>query len=117
MNGSLPSNMLDIKLKRGSAGLGFNIVGGVDQEYVLNDSGIYVSKIKDDGAAATVDLFRMAGEDVQLLVLKRPPHSNGPLGSGPDPNAPLSALGILVVLAGAAALCAFIYMRQQRRPF
>ncbi|KAK5886824.1 hypothetical protein CesoFtcFv8_017823 [Champsocephalus esox] len=143
MNGSLPSNMLDIKLKRGSAGLGFNIVGGMDQEYVLNDSGIYVSKIKNDGAAgmdgrlnegdkilaingvqleglthkATVDLFRMAGEDVQLLVLKRSPHSNGPLGSGPDPNAPLSALGILVVLAGAAALCAFIYMRQQRRPF
>lgn len=33
-------------------GLGFNIVGGVDQQYVLNDSGIYVSKIKEDGAAA-----------------------------------------------------------------
>lgn len=33
-------------------GLGFNIVGGVDQNYVLNDSGIYVSKIKEDGAAA-----------------------------------------------------------------
>lgn len=34
------------------AGLGFNIVGGVDQQYVVNDSGIYVSKIKGDGAAA-----------------------------------------------------------------
>lgn len=33
-------------------GLGFNIVGGVDQQYVYNDSGIYVSKIKEDGAAA-----------------------------------------------------------------
>lgn len=33
-------------------GLGFNIVGGVDQQYVVNDSGIYVSKIKEDGAAA-----------------------------------------------------------------
>lgn len=33
-------------------GLGFNIVGGVDQHYVANDSGIYVSKIKEDGAAA-----------------------------------------------------------------
>lgn len=33
-------------------GLGFNIVGGVDQQYVMNDSGIYVSKIKEDGAAA-----------------------------------------------------------------
>lgn len=33
-------------------GLGFNIVGGVDQQYVVADSGIYVSKIKEDGAAA-----------------------------------------------------------------
>lgn len=32
--------------------MGFNIVGGVDQHYVANDSGIYVSKIKEDGAAA-----------------------------------------------------------------
>lgn len=33
-------------------GLGFNIVGGVDQQYVVHDNGIYVSKIKEDGAAA-----------------------------------------------------------------
>lgn len=33
-------------------GLGFNIIGGVDQEYAANDVGIYVSKIKEDGAAA-----------------------------------------------------------------
>lgn len=35
-----------------SQGLGFNIVGGLDQQYVLNDSGIYVAKIKENGAAA-----------------------------------------------------------------
>lgn len=35
-----------------SPGLGFNIVGGLDQQYVLNDSGIYVAKIKENGAAA-----------------------------------------------------------------
>lgn len=35
-----------------SPGLGFNIVGGLDQQYVMNDSGIYVAKIKEDGAAA-----------------------------------------------------------------
>lgn len=54
MNGSAYSapKVLDIKLKRGPAGLGFNIVGGLDQQYVLNDSGIYVAKIKEDGAAA-----------------------------------------------------------------
>lgn len=32
-------------------GLGFNIVGGTDQQYVSNDSSIYVSRIKKDGAA------------------------------------------------------------------
>lgn len=32
--------------------MGFNIVGGVDQQYVANDNGIYVAKIKEDGAAA-----------------------------------------------------------------
>lgn len=34
------------------SGLGFNIVGGVDQQYIMNDSGIYVAKIKENGAAA-----------------------------------------------------------------
>lgn len=34
------------------SGLGFNIVGGVDQQYVMNDSAIYVAKIKENGAAA-----------------------------------------------------------------
>ncbi|KAJ0008699.1 hypothetical protein NQD34_016114 [Periophthalmus magnuspinnatus] len=99
MNGSLHSSskVLDIKLKRGPSGLGFNIVGGVDQQYVVNDTGIYVSKIKEDGSAAedgrlqegdkilaingvnlenqthreVVDLFRTAGNDVHLKVLKR----------------------------------------------
>ncbi|XP_029092550.1 synaptojanin-2-binding protein isoform X1 [Monodon monoceros] len=33
-------------------GLGFNIVGGTDQQYVSNDSGIFVSRIKENGAAA-----------------------------------------------------------------
>eukprot|EP00064_Thunnus_orientalis_P014768 superscaffoldBa00002621_g14815 len=99
MNGSLHSspNVVDIQLKRGPAGLGFNIVGGVDQQFVVNDSGIYVSKIKEDGAAgldgrlkegdkilaingvkledqthkSAVELFRTAGEDVLLRVLKK----------------------------------------------
>uniref|UniRef100_A0A4W5NFQ3 Synaptojanin 2 binding protein n=1 Tax=Hucho hucho TaxID=62062 RepID=A0A4W5NFQ3_9TELE len=55
MNGSAmytAPTVLDIKLKRGPQGLGFNIVGGLDQQYVLNDSGIYVAKIKENGAAA-----------------------------------------------------------------
>lgn len=32
-------------------GLGFNIVGGTDQQYIANDNSIYVSWIKKDGAA------------------------------------------------------------------
>ncbi|XP_029806770.1 synaptojanin-2-binding protein isoform X3 [Suricata suricatta] len=42
----------EINLTRGPSGLGFNIVGGTDQQHVSNDSGIYVSRIKENGAAA-----------------------------------------------------------------
>nr|XP_034342126.1 synaptojanin-2-binding protein-like [Arvicanthis niloticus] len=42
----------EINLMRGPSGLDFNIVGGTDQQYVSNDSGIYISLIKEDGAAA-----------------------------------------------------------------
>ncbi|XP_030299661.1 synaptojanin-2-binding protein [Sparus aurata] len=146
MNGSVHSStsVVDIKLKRGPAGLGFNIVGGVDQQYVANDNGIYVAKIKEDGAAAldgrleegdkilaingvkledrthkhAVDLFRTAGENVELRVLKKTPHHmNGPTGSQPEHESSASSLGILVALAGVAAVCAFIYMRNLRKPF
>ncbi|NWI63593.1 SYJ2B protein, partial [Todus mexicanus] len=78
-------------------GLGFNIVGGTDQQYVSNDSSIYVSWIKKDGAAYldgrlregdkilaingkelknlrhkdAVELFRSAGYDVSLKIQRR----------------------------------------------
>uniref|UniRef100_A0A8D0KX12 Synaptojanin-2-binding protein n=1 Tax=Strix occidentalis caurina TaxID=311401 RepID=A0A8D0KX12_STROC len=78
-------------------GLGFNIVGGTDQQYVSNDSSIYVSRIKKDGAAYldgrlqegdkilavngrdlkdlqhkdAVELFRNAGCDVSLKIQRR----------------------------------------------
>ncbi|XP_042108635.1 synaptojanin-2-binding protein isoform X3 [Ovis aries] len=42
----------EINLTRGPSGLGFNIVGGTDQQYVSDDSGIFVSRIKENGAAA-----------------------------------------------------------------
>nr|7P73_A Chain A, Synaptojanin-2-binding protein,Annexin A2 [Homo sapiens]7P74_A Chain A, Synaptojanin-2-binding protein,Annexin A2 [Homo sapiens] len=87
----------EINLTRGPSGLGFNIVGGTDQQYVSNDSGIYVSRIKENGAAAldgrlqegdkilsvngqdlknllhqdAVDLFRNAGYAVSLRVQHR----------------------------------------------
>lgn len=148
MNGSLHSSskVVDIKLKRGPAGLGFNIVGGVDQQYVVNDSGIYVSKIKEDGSAGedgrlqegdkileinglnlenrthreVVDLFRTAGDDVELKVLKKSSrHMNGPFGSQPDHDSSMSSLGLVALLAAGAAIAAFIYFRgrQVRHPF
>nr|KAF6485607.1 hypothetical protein HJG63_010748 [Rousettus aegyptiacus] len=87
----------EINLTRGPSGLGFNIVGGTDQQYISNDSGIYVSRIKENGAAAldgrlqegdkilsvngqdlknllhqdAVDLFRNAGYAVSLRVQHR----------------------------------------------
>ncbi|XP_061098861.1 synaptojanin-2-binding protein isoform X2 [Conger conger] len=118
------------------AGLGFNIVGGVDQQHILNDSGIYVAKIKENGAAAldgrlqegdkileinghkleglshgaAVDLFRTAGEDVQLLVLKMP--INGP--SRPRPDAEPSSYTIgMWGLAAVAVAVAFVFVRYQ----
>ncbi|XP_070578254.1 synaptojanin-2-binding protein-like [Ptychodera flava] len=85
---------VEIELERGEAGLGFNIRGGTDQPYIANDDGIFVTKIRDDGAAAkdgtlqlgdkilkindqsvenvkhdtAVDLFIHAGNNVRLLV-------------------------------------------------
>ncbi|CAL8288981.1 unnamed protein product [Boreogadus saida] len=149
MNGSthLVANVVDIQLKRGPSGLGFNIVGGVDQQYVVNDNGIYVCKIKENGAAAldgrleegdkilaingnklencnhgvAVDLFRSAGEDILLQVQKKhPPHRNGPSSPDAGGDSALPALGVLVGVLGAAALMALLYLRFQptlRRPF
>ncbi|XP_047466733.1 synaptojanin-2-binding protein [Mugil cephalus] len=143
MNGSLHSSpgVVDIKLKRGPAGLGFNIVGGVDQQFVVNDNGIYVSKIKEDGAAAldgrlqegdkilaingvvledlthraVVELFRTAGEDVELRLLKKlPRHMNGPSGSQPEPSS-AGSLWAALALLGAATALAFIYVKNRRQ--
>lgn len=46
----------DIELHRGDDGLGFNIRGGTDAPYIKEDSGIFVTKIRDSGAAITVNL-------------------------------------------------------------
>ena len=44
----------EIELHRGDDGLGFNIRGGTDQPYVKEDCGIFVTKIRDSGAAKKV---------------------------------------------------------------
>ncbi|XP_028293942.1 synaptojanin-2-binding protein [Gouania willdenowi] len=144
MNGSVASSerVVDIKLRRGPAGLGFNIVGGLDQQYVENDSGIYVSKIKGDGAAGldgqlqegdkilaingvvlenrthkdAVELFRAAGENVELRVSKKLlHHMNGSTDSQADHPSTLSYQEVLLLLAGAVVIFAFIYRGSSRR--
>uniref|UniRef100_A0AAV2JHA9 Beta-mannosidase n=1 Tax=Knipowitschia caucasica TaxID=637954 RepID=A0AAV2JHA9_KNICA len=130
-------NLFEYKLQL-KKGLGFNIVGGVDQQYVVNDNGIYVSKIKEDGAAAedgrlqegdqivaingvnlknrkhkeVVDLFRTAGDDVELKVLKKSSrHMNGPFGSQPDQDSSISSMALLALFVAGASIAAFIYFR------
>ncbi|KAG9274981.1 synaptojanin-2-binding protein [Astyanax mexicanus] len=147
MNGSAlrTAAVLDIQLRRGPAGLGFNIVGGVDQQYLLEDSSIYVAKIKENGAAAldgrlqegdkilainghklenlthgaAVELFRSAGEDVQLQVQKRlPTTSNGPANPRPDRDSSQAVGAVTIAIMVAVAAIGFIiYKRYPRRPF
>ncbi|KAI7805777.1 synaptojanin-2-binding protein [Triplophysa rosa] len=149
MNGSAHSTpkVLDIHLKRGPAGLGFNIVGGVDQQYIMNDSGIYVAKIKENGAAAqdgrlqegdkiimvngwklenlshsaAVELFRTAGEDVQLRVQQRClSQQNGPFSSQSDgdssPSFNTQTMITLVATAALATVVGIIVYKRLRGP-
>ncbi|MEJ1269488.1 disintegrin and metallopeptidase domain 21 [Cricetulus griseus] len=132
----------EINLTRGPSGLGFNIVGGTDQQYVSNDSGIYVSRIKEDGAAArdgrlqegdkilsvngqdlknllhqdAVDLFRNAGYAVSLRVQHRLPVQNGPIvhrGEGEPSGIPVAMVLLPVFALTMVAVWAFVRYRKQ----
>ncbi|KAB0348811.1 hypothetical protein FD754_013668 [Muntiacus muntjak] len=132
----------EINLTRGPSGLGFNIVGGTDQQYVSNDSGIFVSRIKENGAAAldgrpqegdkilsvnsqdlknllhqdAVDLFRNAGYAVSLRVQNRLQAQNGPIG--PQGEGEPSGIPVTMVLVPAFALtviAAWAFMRYPQR--
>ncbi|KAM9654020.1 synaptojanin-2-binding protein isoform 2-T2 [Morphnus guianensis] len=122
--------------------LGFNIVGGTDQQYICNDSSIYVSRIKKDGAAYldgrlqegdkilavngrdlkdlrhkdAVELFRNAGYDVSLKIQRRLQPQNGPVGhqgDGESGGLPLAA--ILVPGLALAAAAVWILLRYRQR--
>ncbi|PKK31186.1 synaptojanin-2-binding protein [Columba livia] len=119
-------------------GLGFNIVGGTDQQYLSNDSSIYVSRIKKDGAAYldgrlqegdkilavngkdlkdlrhkdAVEMFRNAGCDVSLRIQRRLQPQNGPVGhrgDGESGGLPLAA--VLVPGLALAAAAVWILLR------
>ena len=44
--------VLEIDLVKGGKGLGFSIAGGIGNQHIPGDNGIYVTKIMDGGAAA-----------------------------------------------------------------
>ncbi|XP_037689299.1 synaptojanin-2-binding protein-like [Choloepus didactylus] len=128
----------EISLTRGPTGLGFNIVGGADQQYVSNDSGIFVSHIKENGAAAldgrlqegdkilsvnghdlknllhqdAVDLFRNAGYAVSLRVQHRLQVQSGPVGrrnEGEPSGIPIVMM--LVPVFALTVVAAWTFMR------
>lgn len=42
---------VDIELTKGKFGLGFNILGGKDTPHLEGDTGVFVAKVRDQGAA------------------------------------------------------------------
>lgn len=49
-----------IEMRRTEDGLGFNIRGGRDSEYVQEDNGIFVSKIRERGTAAEMQAQKIS---------------------------------------------------------
>lgn len=43
--------VLDIELVKGNKGLGFSIAGGIGNQHIPGDNGIYVTKVMEGGAA------------------------------------------------------------------
>ncbi|KAE8587299.1 hypothetical protein XENTR_v10021918 [Xenopus tropicalis] len=134
----------EIALTRGPSGLGFNIIGGTDQDYIAHDSGIYVSSIKEKGSAAAdgrlqegdqilevngvkledllhsaaVDLFRNAGEHVVLKVRHKVQNQqNGPLSTRSERDSEDSSLAMLAipVLLSVAAFAIFAIVKYRQR--
>ncbi|ESO03537.1 hypothetical protein HELRODRAFT_173236 [Helobdella robusta] len=123
-----------LNLKRGSKGLGFNIIGGSDMPNQLGDCGIFVSKIKKGGAADedgtlqvgdriielnsvnlekvnhsfAVQTFLDAGNEVKLVIERKEEMS-------PRAEKIGKALRIgLPILAAGIAVAAYIIYRTRR---
>ena len=47
-----PEDLLEVELSKGNKGLGFTIAGGIGNQHIPGDNGIYVTKIMDGGAAS-----------------------------------------------------------------
>lgn len=134
-----------IELLRGKAGLGFNIKGGEDQPLFPGDTGIFVTKIREEGAAAkdgrlqrgdkileingvdvrsvphkkAVDLFVSAGEVVNLFVQHNAEAILRQRREEAKAKAASSGGGAgiqwLVVIGAVVAVGAFIWLRTRQR--
>ncbi|KAK6627978.1 Disks large 1 [Polyplax serrata] len=69
-SGSL--RLTEIELHKGATGLGFSIAGGIGNQHIPGDNGIYVTKIMD-GGAAQLDGRLLVGDK---LVAVRTPHGD-----------------------------------------
>lgn len=62
--------IIEIELCKGNKGLGFSIAGGIGNQHIPGDNGIYITKIMD-GGAAQVD-GRLAVGDKLVVVRNLP---------------------------------------------
>ncbi|XP_017772482.1 PREDICTED: disks large 1 tumor suppressor protein-like isoform X2 [Nicrophorus vespilloides] len=64
----LPASLrlLEIELIKGNKGLGFSIAGGIGNQHIPGDNGIYVTKVMD-GGAAQVDGRLMVGDKLVAI--------------------------------------------------
>ncbi|GFG36457.1 hypothetical protein Cfor_11480, partial [Coptotermes formosanus] len=63
--------LLEIELLKGTKGLGFSIAGGIGNQHIPGDNGIYVTKIMD-GGAAQIDGRLVVGD--KLVAVRNTPH-------------------------------------------
>ena len=50
-NGGTSGDFVEVELTKGSKGLGFTIAGGIGNQHIPGENGIYVTKVMDGGAA------------------------------------------------------------------
>nr|CAD7460424.1 unnamed protein product [Timema tahoe] len=62
--------LIEIELLKGSKGLGFSIAGGIGNQHIPGDNGIYVTKIMD-GGAAQIDGRLLVGD--KLVAVRNTP--------------------------------------------
>lgn len=55
------TRVMEIELVKGNKGLGFSIAGGIGNQHIPGDNGIYVTKVME-GGAAQVDGRLMVGD-------------------------------------------------------